>query len=633
MTEIKLMCTDQVLSFEAKPRIASGGVESTRLQVSFCQQWAGFGNSAVFYFDKKKPPEEKRPLNALGQCTIPAKMLAKAGTIYIGVRGVKGTVTRTSNLLRCTVEQGADEGINTPEEPPPQSVYDEILKTVGENNAAVAAMKTDVNNALTFSEGALDAVVALNESKVDNTDMGNIFHTKDYEGNGDARLEAAIQAAQNSGKPATVVIHGPLYIAKNHYLDTSVPIKFVSSLAPCFTFERVVKTMPAEHFDIIVNSNNVTVFNFRIDPATGYSPADSQYQAYYLEGLKVKSASGNSQSNTDWRNRDWKNTYLFNAIECNIHCRDVLVYGLGGLCDLQQWQDADKTNENYCDYCTFENVAIELPQGVALRSRSNDNGIYSNLSVTHPPKSNTVPALIEIRYDRGSVIHNIIANGGYEAGLDTEPREQAIIRFFNCFTTLSCFNMEYTLSKYAIICENKANVNIGVMNLRLVGGGAVKCSNSLVTVNTLTVSTDTVLEGVNSLVEASPGGRFTLTGYVRAPSGVPLYQRADGAVYNVAQSLNFSATFDKANGTVTLKDYMLAAVNLFDSVALAGGVATFAGFKGGYMLSASFQQKANPVGTADPVVNVTNGDTLKVTLSDDGKINYFFMKLDYIPKF
>lgn len=125
-TLIKVECTDQVLRLTQTPTIASGGVKEDTVEFAFDNLWDGFNLAAVFYCSEKQVYHVGIVDN---RCIVPREVLANPGYFYLGVMGVKDSVTRTTNVLSYRVEAGAiTEGVKPPE-PTPQ-IYEQILASV-----------------------------------------------------------------------------------------------------------------------------------------------------------------------------------------------------------------------------------------------------------------------------------------------------------------------------------------------------------------------------------------------------------------------------------------------------------------------------------------------------------------------
>lgn len=123
MSDIKIKCVDQTLTFVNAPIIASGGVIEDRVVFDFCPLWNGYVKTAVFYRDKTEV--YYKLLEADDSCDIPAEVLASSGIVYIGVFGVKDESRRTSELLAYSISEGAVLNIA-----PTVDVYAQILEAL-----------------------------------------------------------------------------------------------------------------------------------------------------------------------------------------------------------------------------------------------------------------------------------------------------------------------------------------------------------------------------------------------------------------------------------------------------------------------------------------------------------------------
>jgi hypothetical protein len=123
MSKIVISCQDQELEILEANQIASGGVNEVTAVFKFCQRWTGYVKTAVFY---NKKEEVYHKLLENDECTIPWEVLAKRGVLSIGVFGVKEGVTRTSNLVKLKIKEGAiTEDTALPE--PSMDVYAQLL--------------------------------------------------------------------------------------------------------------------------------------------------------------------------------------------------------------------------------------------------------------------------------------------------------------------------------------------------------------------------------------------------------------------------------------------------------------------------------------------------------------------------
>lgn len=131
MTIIKLVTNDQQLTVSQKPKLASGDVESVKVQVEFDVFWDDFiAKSAVFHTAKHMTVYEALLTN--NECTIPHEVLAEPGTLFIGIRGIAsdGGAVKTSTLVKYTITQGAEAGESTAE--PTPDMYQQYLQAMDE---------------------------------------------------------------------------------------------------------------------------------------------------------------------------------------------------------------------------------------------------------------------------------------------------------------------------------------------------------------------------------------------------------------------------------------------------------------------------------------------------------------------
>jgi hypothetical protein len=123
LSKIVISCQDQELEILEANVIASGGVNEDTVVFTFCQKWDGFVKTAVFYQSKN---DVYHKLLENDRCTIPWEVLAKRGTLYISVFGVKEGVTRTSNIVKLKVTDGAITPETAVANPTPD-VYAQLL--------------------------------------------------------------------------------------------------------------------------------------------------------------------------------------------------------------------------------------------------------------------------------------------------------------------------------------------------------------------------------------------------------------------------------------------------------------------------------------------------------------------------
>ena len=139
-TTITARCVDQTLTVTSIPKIASGGENEVRIDVTFDSRWNGFGKTAVFYRDPKKV---YHVVMVNDTCLIPREVLTEAGRVYFGVMGTSGATTRTTEVVALAVAQGAITGaIN---EPLPD-VYRQLLGAYGEATKDLAVERARIDN-------------------------------------------------------------------------------------------------------------------------------------------------------------------------------------------------------------------------------------------------------------------------------------------------------------------------------------------------------------------------------------------------------------------------------------------------------------------------------------------------------
>ena len=124
-TIIQVKCTDQVLTYENTPIIASGGVKEDHIQFTFCEKWDGLTKTAVFWRSEKEVYHVM--LDESDGCAVPPEVLASAGVMYFGVFGVSSEgKQRTSEVLRYNVENGAINPVAKPLDPTPD-IYTQLM--------------------------------------------------------------------------------------------------------------------------------------------------------------------------------------------------------------------------------------------------------------------------------------------------------------------------------------------------------------------------------------------------------------------------------------------------------------------------------------------------------------------------
>lgn len=123
-TKIVLECLDQSLSLvEGKP-IASGGRNENAAKFFFCSMWDGLAKTAVFYRLENEPYH--MPLDLNNECDVPHEVTDEEGTFYMGVFGVSEEQTKTSNIIKITLQKGAITKISQPSDPTPD-IWEQLI--------------------------------------------------------------------------------------------------------------------------------------------------------------------------------------------------------------------------------------------------------------------------------------------------------------------------------------------------------------------------------------------------------------------------------------------------------------------------------------------------------------------------
>lgn len=145
-TTIRVRCTDQVLTFENTPVIASGGREVDSVHFEFCGKWEGSVRTAVFW---RSPTEAYHVLlDDSDTCAIPREVLQADGLIYFGVFGVypdgrqRPTEVLTYRVVKGTITEGTK-----PTDPAPD-IYTQLQAAYADALAKMAAYQANTERLL-----------------------------------------------------------------------------------------------------------------------------------------------------------------------------------------------------------------------------------------------------------------------------------------------------------------------------------------------------------------------------------------------------------------------------------------------------------------------------------------------------
>lgn len=142
-TIITAQCLDQTLTLTNSPKLASGGENVHQIELTFDSNWAGYGKEAVFWKDASRI---FHVVMVDDTCIIPWELTAEPGRVHFSVRGVKGSVTRSSEEVILSFVQGPPLENNFPE--PLPDVYKQVLSAQGENAQAIKVERSRLDNLL-----------------------------------------------------------------------------------------------------------------------------------------------------------------------------------------------------------------------------------------------------------------------------------------------------------------------------------------------------------------------------------------------------------------------------------------------------------------------------------------------------
>lgn len=144
MTKIYLAANDQLLAVTTTNVLASGNKNTVEVHIDFSEEWNGLTTSAVF-FTKDNPTPYEMVLDLNDECDIPHEVLAKSGTLFIGVRGVdsEGVFVKASTLVKYKIKDGAPSGQGT-SVAPTADVYQQIMTAYGEAKEAYGEAQDEV---------------------------------------------------------------------------------------------------------------------------------------------------------------------------------------------------------------------------------------------------------------------------------------------------------------------------------------------------------------------------------------------------------------------------------------------------------------------------------------------------------
>ena len=167
MSELSIKCINHVLTLVNTPDISSGNVNYDTVVFDFCANWTGYTKTAVFY--RNEDEVYYQLLDSSNRCVIPKEVLQSKGRIKIGVFGVSGNKTITSNVLTYSVMEGAITEDIKPSDPTPD-IYAQILEVaVGNSQEVLDALEITnarIDNLATLEEGSTTGDAELMDIRV-----------------------------------------------------------------------------------------------------------------------------------------------------------------------------------------------------------------------------------------------------------------------------------------------------------------------------------------------------------------------------------------------------------------------------------------------------------------------------------
>lgn len=129
MTTLNVILNDQTLIAAEKVKLASGDIDSVFLNVEFDAAWDEFPHRTASFFTSRNATPIERLLTD-DQCIVPADVLAKSCTMYVGIIGVSedGSTVKTSDNVRFKIVQGANHSQTTIS--PKLNLYQQYLEAV-----------------------------------------------------------------------------------------------------------------------------------------------------------------------------------------------------------------------------------------------------------------------------------------------------------------------------------------------------------------------------------------------------------------------------------------------------------------------------------------------------------------------
>lgn len=168
MTTIELVANDQLLQVTVNPTISSGEQNTVEVHVDFSDDWDGFSKSAVFFTSLNKNAIYEIVMTD-GKCIVPAEVMEKSCTLFIGIRGVNSNnnEVKTTSLVKYKISEGTPTGNSTEVEPTPD-VYQQLLTAYGKTDNSINKEISERKSAISTEKAERQAEIAVERARIDN---------------------------------------------------------------------------------------------------------------------------------------------------------------------------------------------------------------------------------------------------------------------------------------------------------------------------------------------------------------------------------------------------------------------------------------------------------------------------------
>lgn len=160
-TQITARVTDQTIQLVNVPVLASGSVGVLQIKCEFDQLWDGYGKTAVFY---KSEDDVYHVQMTLGVATVPHEVLEGKGVFFFGILGAADN-TRTTEVVRLEVKQGAITVPTAETREPTPDVYQQLLASYGKVDQKLAVESARLSEALSM-RGTGGTLMALSDEYI-----------------------------------------------------------------------------------------------------------------------------------------------------------------------------------------------------------------------------------------------------------------------------------------------------------------------------------------------------------------------------------------------------------------------------------------------------------------------------------